>query len=243
MAAPEERHIFFSRQKGDCGFCSQWFVSPFVARLSQVYATLGRAYPPPDGLHLEIASNAPAPATIPSPPPPSSSSSMPEDASASPAPHDPELAFACTEQWMMFCKAVLFDDAPTAGQILATASPAVHKRLGRGVARFDPARWDARKRAVVRDGNLCKFRQNAGLRRRLLAAGAAGGDGATVHFVEASPWDRIWGIGYAPDRALEHRAQWGENLLGKALDEVCAILAREAGGERGKVAAAVKAAE
>ena len=48
--------------------------------------------------------------------------------------------------------------------------------------------------------------------------------------VEASPIDRIWGVGLrADDPRIHDRAQWrGLNLLGEALMEVRAILRREA---------------
>lgn len=36
-------------------------------------------------------------------------------------------------------------------------------------------------------------------------------------FVEASPFDRVWGIGYDQDHALQNQSNWGENLLGKTL--------------------------
>lgn len=35
--------------------------------------------------------------------------------------------------------------------------------------------------------------------------------------VEASPTDRIWGVGFAMANAGEHREEWGENRLGKAM--------------------------
>ncbi len=38
--------------------------------------------------------------------------------------------------------------------------------------------------------------------------------------VEASPFDRIWGVGYDAANAESNRGNWGENLLGKALMRV-----------------------
>lgn len=38
--------------------------------------------------------------------------------------------------------------------------------------------------------------------------------------VEASPDDRIWGIGFEAVKADANRDQWGENLLGLALMNV-----------------------
>lgn len=37
---------------------------------------------------------------------------------------------------------------------------------------------------------------------------------------QASPRDRIWGIGFGRERAESQRARWGLNLLGKALMRV-----------------------
>lgn len=42
---------------------------------------------------------------------------------------------------------------------------------------------------------------------------------------EASPTDRIWGIGLSREQALKHTGPWpGQNLLGRALQEVRASL-------------------
>jgi len=35
--------------------------------------------------------------------------------------------------------------------------------------------------------------------------------------VETSPNDRLWGVGFNTDEALDHINEWGENKLGKAL--------------------------
>jgi len=121
-------------------------------------------------------------------------------------------AFSCAEQYMMHGKAVLFGDAEVAAQILAAATPKQHKALGRKVRNFDDAVWKANRERIVIAGSRAKFAQNPVLRDALLAT-------AGTELVEASPFDRIWGIGLAAtDPRAADPAQWrGQNLLGKIL--------------------------
>jgi ribA/ribD-fused uncharacterized protein len=120
--------------------------------------------------------------------------------------------FNCAEQYMMHGKALLFADAEVAAQILATDHPREHKALGRKVKRFDDAVWKREREAIVLAGNRAKFTQNAELLTLLLAT-----RGTTL--VEASPYDKIWGIGLAAgDPRAQDPDQWkGQNLLGKIL--------------------------
>ena len=37
---------------------------------------------------------------------------------------------------------------------------------------------------------------------------------------QASPTDRIWGVGFGAADALENRSKWGENRLGEAITRV-----------------------
>ena len=129
------------------------------------------------------------------------------------------VVYTCAEQFMMHGKARLFDDAAVAAEILATPDPRTHKALGRKVRGFDSARWDAACREVVYRGNLAKFSQDEELRALLLATGDR-------TLVEASPTDKIWGIGLAADdpRALDPASWRGQNLLGQALMRVRAAL-------------------
>lgn len=127
--------------------------------------------------------------------------------------------FNCAEQYMMYCKAKLFADHAAARAILAAASPAEQKQLGRTVQRFDEETWKLFREGIVFQGSWAKYSQNELLRQTLLATG-------TRTLVEASPKDRIWGIGLEENdpRALDP-AQWrGANLLGKALMRVRACL-------------------
>ena len=49
------------------------------------------------------------------------------------------------------------------------------------------------------------------------------------HFVEASPYDKIWGVGLGEnDPFVDDEANWkGQNLLGKVLDDVRDTLKKE----------------
>jgi len=122
------------------------------------------------------------------------------------------VTFNCAEQFMMHGKARLFDDAETAARILDADHPRTHKALGRKVRDFDDRVWRKHREAIVLAGNRAKFTQNEELRATLVAT-------AGTTLVEASPYDRIWGIGLAAKdpRALDP-AQWrGQNLLGVIL--------------------------
>lgn len=133
------------------------------------------------------------------------------------------VAYTCAEQFMMAEKARLFGDEATRAKILATDSPRDHKALGRQVAGFDPDTWERACLAIVVRGNLAKFSQNPAMKAALLATGDR-------LLVEASPLDKIWGVGLrADDPRIHDRAQWrGQNLLGEALMRVRSELRDEA---------------
>ncbi|CAO1596705.1 hypothetical protein XANCAGTX0491_000537 [Xanthoria calcicola] len=138
--------------------------------------------------------------------------------SSSPDP-DPDatpLTFRTAEQYMMYRKARLFGDAEVAAQIMLAITPKEHKALGRKVKNFDGTVWDAIREDIVEEGNWSKFcssKNGARWRDMLLETGDR-------DLVEASPFDRIWGIGYSAEHAEANRSKWGANLLGKALVRV-----------------------
>ncbi len=123
--------------------------------------------------------------------------------------------FNCAEQYMMHGKAMLFDDAAVAETILAAAHPREHKALGRKVKPFDDKRWKLAREQIVLAGNRAKFTQNPELKELLLATKG-------TELVEASPYDKIWGIGLAAsDPRTQDPAQWkGQNLLGRILTQL-----------------------
>lgn len=127
--------------------------------------------------------------------------------------------YATAEHWMMWSKAMLFGDAEIAAQVLAAEHPNAAKTLGRKVRGFDETVWNDRRYAIVVDGSVAKFGQHPDLKRFLLGTGDR-------MLVEASPVDRIWGIGLAASdpRAADPDKWLGLNLLGLALMEARRIL-------------------
>jgi ribA/ribD-fused uncharacterized protein len=125
------------------------------------------------------------------------------------------VRYPTAEHWMMAGKAKLFGDPGALARITATASPSVAKKEGRLVQNFIPDTWNRYKYELVVVGNWHKFSQNDELKRFLLETG-------DQVLVEASPLDRVWGIGLGADKPAARNPQtWkGENLLGFALMEV-----------------------
>ncbi|WUT01368.1 NADAR family protein [Streptomyces sp. NBC_00708] len=135
------------------------------------------------------------------------------------------VTYASAEHWMMAGKARLFGDAEAAGQAVAAKSPAEAKKVGRLVRGFDDDVWKRERYALVVEGSVHKFGQDPELGAFLL------GTGHRV-LVEASPLDRIWGIGLSADSPrAQDPAQWrGLNLLGFALMAAREKLRDGAGG-------------
>lgn len=123
--------------------------------------------------------------------------------------------YCCMEQYMMSAKAKLFGDTKINQQIMACSEPNKIKALGRKVHNFDEKIWDKVKYSIVLNGNYLKFTQNRKLMEFLLGTG-------DKILVEASPYDRIWGIQMsAADERVKNPNEWqGKNLLGFALTEV-----------------------
>lgn len=125
------------------------------------------------------------------------------------------VSYLTAEHYMMAEKARLFNDQDVLNQIVEAKSPALAKKLGREIRGFDEARWNERRFDAVVEGNLAKFSQHASLKDFLLNTGDR-------VLVEASPVDKIWGVGMAEDHPdIENPALWqGLNLLGFALMKV-----------------------
>lgn len=126
-----------------------------------------------------------------------------------------DYTFPTAEHWMMLQKALYFKDEESAKIIMSNPNPDAAKRQGRLVKNFDANKWAEVAYDLVVAGNEEKFKQNPDMLKRLL------GTGDRV-IVEASPYDKIWGIGMGIDhKDIRNPEKWqGENLLGYALMEV-----------------------
>jgi ribA/ribD-fused uncharacterized protein len=122
------------------------------------------------------------------------------------------VRFRSAEHYMMWRKARLFGDHEMAERIVATTDPRDAKALGREIRGFDGETWAEHRFEIVTDASRHKFGQHDDLRAWLV------GTGDRV-LVEASPTDRVWGIGLAAaDERAADPARWrGLNLLGFAL--------------------------
>ena len=127
--------------------------------------------------------------------------------------------YNCCEQWMMYSKAIMFGDFTTANKILCADNPLQQKRLGRNVKGFDKVQWENAAQDIVFAGNLAKFTQHKDCQDLLMGTG-------DLIIAEASPTDKIWGIGLAEDdpAAFDQNKWMGTNWLGIAIMRVRHIL-------------------
>lgn len=120
--------------------------------------------------------------------------------------------FVTAEQYMMYSKAMLFDDQEIARKILNTESPAEQRALGREIRNFDVDVWNDNALDIVTEGNRLKFSQNPELAHYLKRTG-------DKLIVEAADYDPVWGVKLgAYDRRIFDQNEWqGTNWLGQAL--------------------------
>ncbi|MDF9811992.1 NADAR family protein [Streptomyces sp. SPB162] len=135
------------------------------------------------------------------------------------------VEYATAEHWMMAGKARIFGDAEAERAAVAAVHPKAAKSVGRTVRGFDEETWRRERFELVVEGGVAKFGQHPELYAYLL-----GTTGRVL--VEASPLDRVWGIGLAADdERAGDPARWrGLNLLGFALMEARARLAADPAG-------------
>ena len=75
---------------------------------------------------------------------------------------------------------------------MSSPDPSAHKRISRGVHKFDNAVWDSVREDAVIAGNFAKFSHNPTVKHHLLST-------STNILAEASPFDSAWGIGLRAD--------------------------------------------
>ena len=118
---------------------------------------------------------------------------------------------ACTsEKFYMLQKAVAFHDTAAITALNASVTPMSAKKIGRSVQGYDDAIWNKLKIPAMMAALHFKYAVCPEFRDSLRSSGS-------LILVEASPYDRIWGIGFRESEALANIDKWGENLLGKCL--------------------------
>ena len=128
--------------------------------------------------------------------------------------------FVCAEQAIMYAKSMLFNDLAIATRIMKTDSPTNHKKLGRLVHNFDQTIWSQNIDKIAYEVLYAKFTSDENLKTLLLSTGNA-------LIAEASPTDKIWGIGISVSDASNGVRPNGTNLLGKTLMQVRDDLLKE----------------
>lgn len=122
------------------------------------------------------------------------------------------ISFTSMEQYMMYQKAVCFQDENIAEQILATKDVAKIKELGRCVSGYNDQYWNGVRQIIVYEGLFAKFTQNELLKKQLK-------DTQNAILAECAVKDCIWGIGLSMNDSNRLKPElWkGQNLLGFAL--------------------------
>lgn len=125
------------------------------------------------------------------------------------------IHFPTSEHYMMYEKAMLMGDDITANDIVHATDPKIVKALGREVNPWNETLWINNRCRIMFEACMAKFRAHPDIRASLIATG-------NTILVEASPLDKIWGIGMGannPDAKVP--IKWrGLNLLGRVLMKV-----------------------
>ena len=148
--------------------------------------------------------------------------------------------FVSSEQYFMWRKATFFEDEEMADKILEEVTIDDFdelstdgkkwkdkmmrvKKLGKNVRGFDEVSWKEERESAMLDGLKLKFDQNKHLNDNLINTG-------NKKLAEASPYDKIWGIGISKNQAEAGEKWQGQNLLGNLLEIVRADLQKKTSG-------------
>ena len=133
------------------------------------------------------------------------------------------MTFTSSEQAMMFYKAIVFEDESSLIAIMSTNSPREQKALGRKVKNFNQDKWESVCLDLITNVLVAKFGSDEELKKILLDTG-------NKVIVEASQYDRVWGIGMGVEhKDILDQTKWdGKNFLGICLMGARTILSKDA---------------
>jgi ribA/ribD-fused uncharacterized protein len=120
------------------------------------------------------------------------------------------VKFDTAEHYLMYHKALLMGDTLVANTILKTSHPAKIKELGRKVRNWNEELWVKNREIIMYKGIYLKCLEHPDFLKKLLSTGDR-------LIIEASPFDRIWGIGITAQDYTNGKPVNGLNLLGKSL--------------------------
>ena len=125
--------------------------------------------------------------------------------------------FPTSEHVFMYIKAKTFNDDEIAEQIKSAPDPKTAKNLGRKVRGFNEKVWEQRRVNAMKTAVQHKFDASPEFRNELLKEKYR-----NKTFVEASPYDCIWGIGMSTSNPnVNDERRWpGLNLLGNVLTKL-----------------------
>ena len=126
-----------------------------------------------------------------------------------------DITYSSMEQYMMYQKAICFNDIEISEKILSTDDVSKIKRLGREISNYDENHWNGVRQIIVYEGLIAKFSQNKDLKNKLIET-------KDCFLAECAVKDKIWGIGLSmSDPNRFNKDLWnGKNLLGYALMKV-----------------------
>ena len=125
------------------------------------------------------------------------------------------INYSHSEQYIQSQKAKLFQANEVATNIMKSTNPVEMKHLAAKIPNFNKERWEEHSPQIGYDAILNKFDQNIKIRNILTSTGEK-------VLVEASPYDKWWGIGLSKDfdQIMAKKSTWGHNLQGQILMKV-----------------------
>lgn len=134
-----------------------------------------------------------------------------------------DVTVPTSEHIFMIFKAQYFEDEEAVQKIIDAKTPKDAKAVGRSVKNFVAEKWDRVSSYYMTKTIMLRYQQDSKFADMLTDKKYEG-----KTFVEASPYDKIWGIGMGEkDPDVEDKSKWeGQNKLGRCLTNLRNRIAR-----------------